>query len=276
MYRIGDYVVRKSYGKDILFRIIYISRIGVAKLIGVSFRVLADAPLNDLEICEDTRYTKKEDLTMQKINKNIKEILLNREQQNKDEKWMFQKPGTVLHIDGDPFYLKLCMQYYTKLKIKAVGEHVVEFEQPRKIKGLIKKYNPSILIITGHDSINKNYKDINNIREYRNSKYYFESIVQARQIRPSQEQMVIFAGACQSDFEALLEAGADFAASPNRILIHALDPVFIAESIAYNSFHKVMKIEDVLRYTITGIKGLGGYETNGKCRKGGPISPVAD
>ena len=273
MYQIGDYVVRKSYGKDILFRIVYISASSIAKLIGISFRVSADAPLSDLEKVEGMRYTEREDTTMINIDKNIKEILNKRNDPSKGKMRMFEKPGKVLHIDGDAFYLKLCMKYYTLLGIEATGEHIPEVDQPRYIKHLIEKHNPSILVITGHDSLNKHYKDITDINEYKNSKYYVDTVAQARAIRPSSGQLVIFAGACQSDFEALLEAGADFAASPSRVLIHALDPVFLVERIAYYPFHEVLGIEDVLKYTITGIKGLGGYETKGKCRRGGPAMP---
>lgn len=271
MYKVGDYVVRKSYGKDILFRIIYISATGIAKLIGISFRIAADAPLSDLERAEGMRYTAREDSTMTQIEQNIKEIIKKRGDTPKSKMRMFEKPGKVLHVDGDPFYLKLCMKYYEKLGIEAIGEHVPEPEQPRRIKGLIEKYSPSILVVTGHDALNKNYNDVTDLNEYKNSKYYVETVKQARSICPSSGQLFIFAGACQSDFEALLDAGADFAASPSRVLIHALDPVFVVEKIAYSPFHQVLGIEDVLKYTITGLKGLGGYETKGKCKRGGPV-----
>ncbi len=51
--REGDIVARKSYGKDIIFKIekITIDEHGkkVAILKGIAFRIIADAPLNDLE-----------------------------------------------------------------------------------------------------------------------------------------------------------------------------------------------------------------------------------
>lgn len=272
MFQLGDYVVRKSYGRDILFRIVKILTSDIAILVGVSFRISADAPLEDLEHAEGMRYTEREDSTMMAVEKNVKTILGKRIECKDNKMRMFEKPGTVLHLDGDSFYLKLCMKYYEELGIEAIGKHIRESEQPKQIKALIEKYNPSILVVTGHDSLNKNYKDLNDINEYKNSKYYIETVRQARIIRPSPEALVIFAGACQSDFEALLEAGADFAASPSRVLIHALDPVFIVERVAYYPFHQVLGIEDVLQYTITGIKGLGGYETQGKCRRGGPAT----
>ncbi len=42
---------------------------------------------------------------------------------------------------------------------------------------------------------------------------------------------VIFAGACQSYFEAIISAGANFASSPARILIDFLDPIMVAEKL---------------------------------------------
>lgn len=44
--------------------------------------------------------------------------------------------------------------------------------------------------------------------------------------------MVIFAGACQSYYEGLILAGANFASSPARILIDFIDPLIVAERVA--------------------------------------------
>ena len=67
-------------------------------------------------------------------------------------------------------------------------------------------------------------------------------------------------------------AGANFASSPNRVLIHCLDPVFVCEKIAYTRIDKVVSITDVIENTITGIKGVGGLQTRGKYREGYPKS----
>ncbi|MFH4155732.1 sporulation peptidase YabG, partial [Acinetobacter baumannii] len=80
---------------------------------------------------------------------------------------------------------------------------------------------------------------------------------------PSLDQLVIFAGACQSHFEALIRAGANFASSPSRINIHALDPVYVVGKISFTSFMERVNVWDVVRNTITGEKGLGGIETRG-------------
>lgn len=272
MFTVGDYVVRLSYERDILFRITYISPNQMARLKGVSFRVVADAPLADLELAEGMRYTSKEDSVMNTIENTVQTIIKKRVDEQKGKNPTFQKTGTVLHIDGDAFYLNLCLKYYKLLDIPAIGEHVAEAEQPKKIKYFIEKYNPDILVLTGHDALNKNHKSIYDINEYRNSSYFVESVKKARTIKPSMADLVIFAGACQSYFEEILAAGADFAASPGRVLIHALDPVFIVERIAQCPFYKVLPIDEALEYTITKFKGLGGYEILGKCRRGGPVA----
>lgn len=271
MFSIGDYVVRLSYNKDILFRITYIAPNQIARLKGVSYRVIADAPLSDLEQAENMRLTTKEDSIMNVIDTTVNQIVKRRLEEQKNQHTGFKKTGTVLHIDGDAFYLNLCLKYYKELDIPAIGEHIAESEQPKKVKYLIEKYAPDILVLTGHDALNKNHKSIYDLSEYRNSSYFIEAVKRARALKPSMSELVIFAGACQSYFEEILAAGADFAASPGRVLIHALDPVFIVEKIAQCPFYKVLPIDEALENTITKFKGLGGYEILGKSRKGGPV-----
>ncbi len=271
MLSVGDYVIRISYGGDILFRITYISPNQIARIKGVSYRVVADAPISDLELSMGMRYTKDEDNIMTTIEKNIEKIKKEKSEYEEVGEPRFRKTGKVLHIDGDVFYLNLCLKYYEILEIPAVGEHISESEQPKRIKHLIEKYSPDILVLTGHDALNKHYKSIYEINEYKNSQYFIESVKRARAIKPSMSELVIFAGACQSYFEEILAAGADFAASPDRVLIHALDPVFLVQKIADCSFNQVLPIEEALENTITKFKGLGGYEILGKCRRGGPV-----
>ena len=271
MFSIGDYVVRLSYNKDIMFRIAYILPNQAARLKGVSYRIIADAPLSDLELVEGMRYTSKEDNVMNTIDNTVQNIIKKREELQKGKSPSFQKTGTVLHIDGDAFYLQLCLNYYKALDIPVIGEHVAEADQPKKIRYFLEKYSPDILVLTGHDSLNKNCKNTHDLSEYRNSSYFVESVRRARAVKPTMDNLVIFAGACQSYFEEILAAGADYAASPGRVLIHALDPVFIVEKIAHCPFYKVLAIDEALENTITKFKGLGGYEVLGKCRRGGPV-----
>lgn len=78
------------------------------------------------------------------------------------------------------------------------------------------------------------------------------------------------AGACQSHFEALLHAGANFASSPARILIHALDPLCIASKLACTSIRDTISMIDMAELTVTGLEGLGGLESRGSYRLGVP------
>ena len=49
-FKVGDIVARKSYNYDVLFRIIHINNEGIADLVGITTRILADAYLYDLKI----------------------------------------------------------------------------------------------------------------------------------------------------------------------------------------------------------------------------------
>lgn len=71
-------------------------------------------------------------------------------------------------------------------------------------------------------------------------------------------------GACQSYFEAIMFAGANFASSPARILIDFLDPLIVAEKIATTEKYKFITIDDIENQLRDGKKGIGGIGANGK------------
>ena len=81
---------------------------------------------------------------------------------------------------------------------------------------------------------------------------------------PIMKETVIFAGACQSYFEAIISAGANFASSPARILIDFLDPLVVAEKIATTEKYKYVTIDDIAKELRDGKKGVGGFGANGK------------
>ena len=64
--------------------------------------------------------------------------------------------------------------------------------------------------------------------------------------------------ACQSYFEALMQAGANFASSPARILIDILDPLIVAKEVAITDDCKYVKIEDIENKLRDGKRGIGG------------------
>ena len=71
-------------------------------------------------------------------------------------------------------------------------------------------------------------------------------------------------GACQSYFEALISAGANFASSPARILIDFLDPLIVAEKVALTDKYKYITIKDIENELRDGKKGVNGIGAKGK------------
>ncbi|WP_315070858.1 sporulation peptidase YabG [uncultured Clostridium sp.] len=282
---IGDIVVRKSYNKDVTFKIIDIkNKSGSENIIlkGINIRIIADASIDDLELAEEDSGSQDRILNT-RVNEAIKKaMILRSDVRDKAEKspkikakneLMFGRPGKILHVDGDSEYMETCLKVYRQLSLDAVGRAIPEREQPEVIVDLVKEIKPDIVVLTGHDSVLKEPKDYLSLDNYRNSKYYLQSVRNLRNYNSSYDELVIFAGACQSCYERILDVGANFASSPNRVLIHCLDPVFVCEKIAYTRIDKVVSITDVIENTITGIRGVGGLQTRGKYREGYPKSP---
>ncbi len=283
--KIGDIVGRKSYGCDVVFKVHDILRQGNSFIIvlkGVNLRILADAPENDIiklpqsKINEADSYFLKR---LDKVNTKTRKFCVRAEEKlgrafYRSEEKIFKRPGRILHLDGDSAYLEMCMKSYKEYHIEAIGRAVPEADQPKRVAELLEQYNPDILVLTGHDAILKHTPDgsrnTNSVANYRNSKYFIDAVKEARKHEQSLDDLVIFAGACQSYFEGIMAAGANFASSPDRILIHALDPVIICKVIAFTPIDQVAPLEQLLSNTITGIKGIGGIQTRGKYRDGMP------
>jgi len=288
----GDYVGRKSYGMDIVFKVKWIDETATALLRAFEFRLMASAPLDDLVVLEPERL--KEVLSRSEANMSRRtDCCLERRNplyrapapgsesgtesggtENavdaiKDEPAQF--PGRVLHIDGDQEYLDYCLKHYAKLGIDVYGVHVPEPEQPKQVKKLIEQYQPDMIVMTGHDGYSRQKRSANELEHYYHSKYFVEAVRKARLLRPDKDSLVIFAGACQSHYEAILEAGANFASSPERKLINCYDPVLVAEMVCFTPLGKTADIVEVIENTITGQEGIGGIETRGLMRTGLPV-----
>jgi len=284
--RVGDIVARKSYNKDIYFKIAEIveTHPGVhkAKLRGLDVRLFADSPLEDLTAVNGALLKEYRRKFIRQNNDCMTKIFARRMKgqglrrafpEDRVSSDFFEMPGRVLHIDGNAEYLDLCMAIYEQLGIKAKGVHVPEGEQPASVPGLIKRYSPDILVLTGHDGILKAKESFSDINNYHNSIHFVQSVKAARELECNRDNLVIFAGACQSHYEALLEAGANYASSPLRVMIHAFDPVFIVEKVAFTPINRTVIADEVIDSTITKTDGIGGIETRGKYRKGYPKSP---
>lgn len=269
----GDYVVRHSYQKDIVFRVKQIFRDEngelSAVLKGVAIRLLADAPLSDLEALNQNETEK---IREREMSEDI-QLLLRRHakrQEWRNANTSVDYPGMVLHLDGDREYLSKCMEAYDKLGIPHAGLAIPEKDQPNAVGYYLEKYHPDILVVTGHDSLLKGAVNDKNPDHYRSSLYFADAVRKARQYQPDRDALVIFAGACQSCYEELIHAGANFASSPKRVFIHIFDPVLIIEKIAYTSIKDVVTAEEAVEGTVTGADGVGGMETRGCLRKGYP------
>ena len=135
---------------------------------------------------------------------------------------------------------------------------------------MLLEYQPDIVIITGHDEKKKKKGDIHDIRNYKNTENFIRAVREARKFEKSHEKLVIIAGACQSNYEELIKAGANFASSPKRVNIHALDPAIIAVTIATSERNKQIDLVNLLDKTKYGKDGMGGLMCNGLMYVGYP------
>ena len=251
MIKKGDFVTRNKYNNDCLFKVIDI--IGdIYYLSGVNIRLIAKTKLEDLRKEVDIRTNDEE--ILEKIN--IKPI------DYRDD--YFYLPGKILHIDADESYLKRCLKYYKKVGISAYGILNKENDLENNIIKYLNEIKPDILVITGHDVY---FKEKN---VYQNSKYFEKAIEQARNFEKSTEKLKIIAGACQSDFKNLIKSGANFASSPKRVNIHALDPAIVASVIALTATTKELDLIDTLNKTKCGPNGIGGTKCYGCMMVGYP------
>ena len=81
---------------------------------------------------------------------------------------------------------------------------------------------------------------------------------------PKARNLAIFAGACQSFYEAIMSAGANFASSPARIMIDFIDPLVVAEKIAITDNKKYLRINDIEDELRDGRRGIDGVGCMGK------------
>jgi len=259
-FRKGDYVTRKSHGNDLIFQIVDVSN-NVAVLKGIEVRLLADSFVSDLVKVVDNVDLYKED---RELTNNALHTL------NLDRDEYFYLPGKILHIDSDNDYLERCIKFYTNLKVEAYGINIKENDIEKSIVSKIIEYKPDILVITGHDAYFKNKGDSLDLNNYQNSLNFVKAVKKAREYEPSHEKLIIIAGACQSNYEELIKAGANFASSPKRINIHALDPAIIASSVSLSEKNKNIDLIEILDKTKYKTEGMGGIITNGTMYVGFP------
>lgn len=171
--RKGDVVGRKSYEKDVFFIVDKILKNRKSKdivmLKGLNIRIMADSPIEDLEL-----------ISREEVLNNIRlsQLYLQRriEKKRVNNKLLRQKiyKGKILHLDGDRKYSEKSRRYYNKIGLNAIVKNIEENRQANLVIPLLNKYNPDILIITGHDAMLKRGSNYNNIYNYRNSRTFYK------------------------------------------------------------------------------------------------------
>ena len=252
MFQIGDLVTRKSYDNDIVFKIVKINGDNYI-LKGLVVRLFADSPKEDLKIYNDGE--------IDDFSPDIDGY------RNLERNEYFYLPGRILHIDGDKDYLEKCMKFYKKNKLKAFGVFSNEDDLEETVKVNLEKYNPDILVITGHDAY---YRKKRRNSNYKNTSNFVNAVKAARKYESSHEKLLVIAGACQSNYEDLIRAGANFASSPKRINIHALDPAIVASCLAFSDKNNNIDLIKILDKTKYGPDGIGGIITKGTMYIGYP------
>ena len=116
----------------------------------------------------------------------------------------------------------------------------------------------------------KDLYDFYRFTEDKNSNNFINAVLEVRKYEKSQEKLIIIAGACQSNYEELIKAGANFASSPKRINIHALDPAIVASLIALSNKSESIDLLKIINSTKYKEEGIGGIITNGTMYVGYP------
>lgn len=270
----GTFVYRKSQSKDVIFtveKVINTKEKKTVLLKGVLERVLIESSIEDLVIADRKIIKEKLNYLDARINNRIEKSYYKNYQYNLSNNNRIQEKiitGKILHLDGDKKYSQKSYNYYKKVGLNAIIKNIPEFRQPKVVYNLLKIYKPDILIITGHDGMFNKDKNFNDIQNYRNSKYFINTVKEARRYdAETNSHLVIFAGACQSYFEGLILAGANFASSPGRILIDFLDPLIIAEKVATTEKYKYISIDDIAQELRDGKRGVDGIGASGKMYK---------
>lgn len=261
VFNVGDLVTRKSYNNDIIFKIISIDSTTIY-LKGIVVRLIADAFPDDLIL-----YNKKEEELLEIDNREFDNI---DPQNNMNRDEYFYLPGRVLHIDSDNEFLNRCIEFYKKNNILAYGIHQEEEEIHKNIRKYLEHTNADIVVITGHDAYYSKKGDKKNIESYQNSNNFVKAVKEARKYEKAHDKLIIIAGACQSDYEELIKAGANFASSPKRINIHALDPAIIATMVGLTDKGVDIDLIGILSKTKYGSDGVGGIKTKGTMYVGFP------
>ena len=98
--RKGDVVARISHNKDVIFVVDRVINNKIVWLTGITTRLKADAPIDDVEVIEKSEIQKIYDDVNQKIKKEANSIEIERNNfLKRSDKVIYT--GKILHLDGD-------------------------------------------------------------------------------------------------------------------------------------------------------------------------------
>lgn len=110
----------------------------------VDVRIVADAPLEDLEIVSKKEQMQKE----LDSEKRILNIIEKEKQRADNRRKEIIHTGRILHLDGDKKYSQKSIMYYKKMGLNAIVRNIPEYKQPKVVYRLLTIYNPDIVVIT--------------------------------------------------------------------------------------------------------------------------------
>lgn len=110
----------------------------------VDVRIVADAPLEDLQIVSREEQRKRE----QESEKRILNIIKKERIRDENRRREIIHTGRILHLDGDKKYSQKSIMYYKKMGLSAIVRNVPEYRQPKVVYRLLTIYNPDIIVIT--------------------------------------------------------------------------------------------------------------------------------
>ena len=249
MFKKGDIVGRISYNKDIIFKIKEIKG-RIAYLQGLYVRLVADSDISDLVLIESNILNRYKESKLEYERKIISSY----------KKKIGHITGKILHLDSDAFYLTKCLNLYNSLGLYAYGVKLDEELMNQYILDYVRTIKPNIIVITGH-----NKQGLYDLRNYTNTINFIKAINKIRN-HYSLDDIFIYAGACGSNAEALIAAGANFASSFDRNNIEAYDPAIVAIMAAITPINQIIDIDDIYNYSKMDKGSIGGVESYGKMR----------
>ena len=164
-----------------------------------------------------------------------------------------------MSADGDKEYLDRCLEFYKKANVLAFGVYSDEKQMAYNIVIYLEDIYPDLVVISGVVSL-----------VIQISKYFKEAVKVCRRFQKDYDKLIIIGGACQSEYDMLIKAGANFASSPKKVNIHALDPWSIALPLSLLDKTKEVDLIELLDKTSNGKDGIGGVNTRGVMTTGYP------